>query len=83
MHLKLNYFTTVCTNKKKYLPHNLFKEKYPTIKVSYVTYRKLFDRKFNLPFGYPKSYTCSAGDEFQAKLKSLNSNKRDAAEIRN
>lgn len=76
-------------SKKKYLPEtlnitkmfNLFKEKYPTIKVSYVTYRQIFNTKFNLSFGYPRSDTCSACDEFQAKSKSLNS-ERDAAEIR-
>lgn len=46
-----------------------------------MTYRQIFNTKFNLSFGYPRKDTCSACDEFQAKLKSLNS-ERDHEEIR-
>lgn len=61
--------------------YKLFKEKYPTITVSYVTYREIFNKKFNLTFGYPRTNTCSACDKVQAKLKSLNPEK-DAIQIR-
>ena len=49
----------------------LFKEKHPNLSVSYDTYRNIFNTKFNISFGYPRTDTCSTCDEFTATLKSL------------
>lgn len=52
----------------------LYKEKYPEMKVSFETYRKIFnENNFNLAFGFPRTDTCSACDKFQAELKGLKS----------
>lgn len=64
-------------SKKVYLPeelnvmkmYNMFKENYPTIKVSHGSYRQIFNTEFNISFGYPRTDTCSQCDEFSAKLK--------------
>lgn len=48
----------------------LYKEKgFPV--VSYEFYRKVFNTKFNIKFGYPRSDTCSTCDKFQADKKVL------------
>lgn len=60
-----HYFTK--DSSKKYLPedlnvskmHKLFKEKYPDVKVSYESYRTVFNNHFNISFGYPRTDTCS------------------------
>lgn len=49
----------------------MFKEKYPAVSVSYDTYRNIFNTKFNISFGYPRTDTCSICDEFNAKIKTL------------
>lgn len=76
-------------SKRKYLPEDLnitkmfkmFQEKYSTIKISYQSYKKVFNTKFNLSFGYPRTDTCSACDKFYATLRTLSAD-TDAAEIR-
>lgn len=68
------------TSDKIYLPEELsitkcfelYKEKYPNLPFSFETYRKIFNGKFNLSFGYPRTDTCSACDKFQAELKGCN-----------
>lgn len=63
--------------KKTYLPeelnilkmYNMFKEKYTACKISYDSYREIFNTKFNIAFGYPRSDTCSFCDEIDVKLK--------------
>lgn len=75
--------------KKTYLPEeltikkmfNLFKEMHPNAKVSYETYRTIFNKEFNISFGYPRSDTCAVCDEFQIKVKSLSA-ENDKDEIR-
>lgn len=55
-------------SQKLYLPEELnikkmfemFKEKYPGVKVSYEKYRELFNTKFNTGFGYPRMLTHAA-----------------------
>lgn len=67
-------------SEKIYLPEELsitkcfelYKAKYPDLPVSLETYRKIFNERFNLSFGYPRTDTCSACDKFQAELKGLN-----------
>lgn len=61
-----------------YLPEDLnvkmfimFKEKHPTIVVSYETYRCILNLEFNISFGYPCTDTCTTCDEFLNKLKHL------------
>ncbi|XP_072401358.1 uncharacterized protein [Diabrotica undecimpunctata] len=39
--------------------------------VSYEFYRGIFNTKFNISFGYPRSDTCSECDKFLAEMKSL------------
>lgn len=76
-------------SKKLYLPEDLnikkmftlFKEQHPNVHVSYETYRCMFNTKFNISFGYPRSDTCAMCDEFSAKIKSLSPDK-DKEEIK-
>ncbi|PSN52493.1 hypothetical protein C0J52_11211 [Blattella germanica] len=64
---------------KTYLPEEMnitkmlqmFKCKYPDVKVSYETYRDIFSKDFNIAFGYPRTDTCGECDEYIAKRKSL------------
>ena len=49
--------------------HKMYNEKNPNNKVSYETYRKFFNKNFNISFGYPRMDTCSTCDEFQAEKK--------------
>lgn len=76
--------------KKVYLPEELnvkkmfsmFKEKFPSVKVSYESYRLMFNNKFNISFGYPRSDTCSTCDAFMAKVTSLKAEGNSEEEIR-
>lgn len=79
--LKVEQAIIVQTKQKKmYLPEELnikkmytmYKEKFPDNPISYETYRAIFNTKFNISFGYPRSDTCSSCDEFVAKLAVLN-----------
>ncbi|CAG4941246.1 unnamed protein product [Parnassius apollo] len=66
--------------KKEYLPEDLnIKKMYKLYldayesqnHVSYETYRTIFNTEFNISFGYPRTDTCSACDEFKIKAKAL------------
>lgn len=51
---------------------------YKNFNVSYDSYRKIFNEKFNISFKYPRVDSCSTCDEFQATLTILKSqNKED------
>lgn len=81
-------------SKRIYLPEELninkmfkmFAESHPEMKVSYESYRRIFNTKFNISFGYPRTDTCSTCDEFLVKIKCLetdvlkreNANEKDA-----
>jgi hypothetical protein len=64
---------------KLYLPddlsvrkmHDMFKAVNPTSRVSYNTYLNIFNNKFNISFGYPRTDTCSTCDEYSVKQKDL------------
>lgn len=49
---------------------NLFKEKYPYTQVTLHYYRDIFNTKFNLRFGVPRSDTCDLCDSLFIKMKS-------------
>lgn len=51
--------------------HKLYLDAYPENNVSYETYRNIFNTEFNISFGYPRTDTCSACDEFTIKAKAL------------
>jgi len=63
---------------KVYLPeelnikkmYNIYKATNPSA-VSYETYRNIFNKHFNISFGYPRSDTCSTCDNFTAEVKVL------------
>lgn len=65
---------------KTYLPEELnikkmfsmFKHENPNVDVSYEKYRKIFNTKFNIAFGYPRTDTCSYCDSMQVKIDHLN-----------
>lgn len=53
---------------------NMFKEHNPWVKDSYLvneTYWQIFNKNFNIEFGYPRTDTCSAYDEFKVQNKNL------------
>ncbi|CAH1964672.1 unnamed protein product [Acanthoscelides obtectus] len=66
---------------KLFLPEDLnikkmfkmFCELNPSMKVSYESYRTVFNTKFNIAFGYPRTDTCCSCDQFLIKIKSLQS----------
>lgn len=50
----------------------MFKEQNPWVKDSlYETYRQIFNKNFNIGFGYPRTDTCSTYDEFKVQIKNL------------
>ncbi|XP_072383777.1 uncharacterized protein [Diabrotica undecimpunctata] len=77
-------------SKKLYLPESfnikkmflIFKQLYPNEKVSYETYRMVFNTKFNISFGYPHSDTYSVCDNFTAERNKLNMQRHHEAEIK-
>ena len=50
-----------------------FREQSPASTTSYESYRKIFNNKFNISFGYPRSDTCSTCERLAAKLACLDS----------
>ncbi|CAH1108946.1 unnamed protein product [Psylliodes chrysocephalus] len=72
---------------KLYLPkdlcvkktNNMFCELNSTSKLSYESYRTIFNHDFNIGFGYLRTNTCSTCDEFVVKLKGLEAEKRRAS----
>ncbi|CAH1109092.1 unnamed protein product [Psylliodes chrysocephalus] len=60
--------------------YDLFKIKFPQVKISYNRYREIFNDKFNIGFGYPRSDTCSKCDETAVVLETLESTEAKAQE---
>ena len=50
---------------------DLFKIKYGNYKLSYESYRNIFNTDFNISFGYPRTHTCSKCDEFKIKIEAI------------
>lgn len=48
--------------------HSMFCAKHPGLKVSYNKYREIFNTKFNIAFGYPRSDICDKCEELQAQM---------------
>lgn len=73
------HYSTKDNNSRTYLDedlnikkmYNLFLEAFPGNKASYETYRNIFNSKFNISFGYPRSDTCSKCDEFKANMQNM------------
>ena len=68
--------------------HDMFQTKFPDVKISYETYRTIFNADFNIWFGYPRSDTCSQCDEYihkvsdiDAKLKSEQNNNNNNEQL--
>lgn len=80
-------------SKKIYLPetldikklHSLYNTANPNNQTSYDSYRNIFNTKYNISFGYPRTDSCSSCDEFKAKVQSLqnqiNNAKNDAVAL--
>lgn len=76
--------------KKLYLPEDLnikkmfrlFKENFSDTLVSYETYRNIFNTKFNISFGQPRSDTCSICDKFTAETNRLKLQENSESTIR-
>lgn len=51
--------------------YDLFKIKYANDKLSYESYRNIFNTSFNISFGYPRTDTCSKCDEFKIKIDAI------------
>lgn len=74
---------------KVYLPEDLnikkmytmYCQKFPNYPISYETYRTIFSNDFNIAFGYPRPDTCSQCDEYQAKIKSLETEKLNLSQM--
>lgn len=72
--------------KKMYLPEELsivkmykmFLEMYPNTVASYETYRKIFNTRFNISFGFPRCDTCSTCDKFSIISKGLETQLKNA-----
>ena len=47
---------------------DLYKERYPHDKLVYESYRLTFNNEFDIGFGYPRTDTCSACDQFLVKI---------------
>lgn len=70
---------SLAKSKKQYLPdelnikkmHIMYKEKFPQHVISYEKYREIFNSKFNISFGYPRSDTCSFCDELKVEVECL------------
>lgn len=49
--------------------YHMFKEKFPNVKLSYESYRTIFNTEYNISFGYPRTDTCPTCDEHISKRK--------------
>ena len=49
------------------------------IKCSYESYRKIFNTRFNLSFGYPRNDTCAKWDELTSRIQSAATNEEKEA----
>lgn len=74
---------------KTYLPqdlnvskmHKMFKEMYPDVICSCESYRNIFNKDFNISFGYPRSDTCSTCDKYAAQKKYLENQLADEKDV--
>ena len=77
-------------SKKLYLSEDLnvrkmflmFKQLHPDETVSYEKYRLIFNGKFNISFGYPRTDTCSTCDRYIAEIRRLKLQSNSETEIR-
>lgn len=77
-------------SKKLYLPeelnvkkmYSMLKEIHPSVKISYDTYRTVFNTKFNISFGYPRTDTCSTCDKCTAEINQLQKKGNSEQQIR-
>ncbi|KAJ8897403.1 hypothetical protein PR048_002749 [Dryococelus australis] len=51
--------------------HQLYTEKYTNNKVSYETFRNLYNTKHNISFDFPRRDTCSSSDSYKVNKESL------------
>ncbi|XP_023028220.2 uncharacterized protein [Leptinotarsa decemlineata] len=66
-------------SKKTYLPDDLnvskmfklFQDCHPNIRCSLESYRTIFNKEFNISFGYPRTDTCSSCDKYAVQKKFL------------
>jgi len=56
----------------------MFENKKPECKISYESFRKIFDTKFNISFGYPRKDTCSVCDSQKAEVANLTEKLKNA-----
>jgi len=49
----------------------MFENKKPDCKISYESFRNIFETKFNISFGYPRKDTCGVCDSQKAKVANL------------
>lgn len=59
--------------------YEMYSEKYPHLKVSLETYRKIFNEDYNISFGYPRTDTCSTCDKLKAQIDILNKELSEAS----
>lgn len=73
-------------SKKTYLPetlnikklHSMFENKNPENKISYESFRNIFETKFNISFGYPRKDTCSLCDILKAEIATITEKLKNA-----
>jgi len=73
-------------SKRIYLPetlnikklHSMFENKNLEYKISYESFRKIFETKFNNGFGYPRKDTCSVYDSLKAEIATLTEKLKNA-----
>ncbi len=55
--------------------HDLFNKLHPSLTavVSYEDGHRVFNRKFNIAFGYPRSDVCDTREELEVKMKAAKS----------
>ncbi|GFN84362.1 vitamin B12-dependent ribonucleotide reductase, partial [Plakobranchus ocellatus] len=51
----------------------LFHQQHPAETLCYETYRVIFNNRFDISFGFPRSDTCFVCDQINAKLTCLDS----------
>lgn len=62
--------------------YSMLKEIHPSVKISYDTYRTVFNTKFNISFGYPRTDTCSTCDKCTAEINQLQKKGNSEQQIR-
>ena len=51
--------------------HSMFSDRHPADNVSYESYCGIFNTRFNIFFGYPRTDTCSKCDSLRAQLEQV------------